>query len=538
MRKILENSRYLHFVLTAVLMFGLFCTNVNFAQASESTDAVVVSIDLNNKLENDNIISYKVDHEGNIYGPEDFTIDNEDIYLLDSSDNKVIKFTNGKATYKKLKNKAVKIASKDKNLFTLNNDLSITKYDELGNDYTYDLDKNIFNEAIVDFRAIDKYIYITTTEGNSGKTYKLNLQNNSDIAETMESFEGRIFDENTTYKTELKHEKGKSVGRSGKITIVDIKTGAEKVIPLTSKYWLIGAEYLGVDSKGNYRIKLYEMLTKEDFTVEVEETIRIVKPNGSLIGIKSKEKQKKYISNQNRVFGNDLYELKNLENSVEIIKVSSPDEKSVEKFTSKLKNIVEPSEEIVNPPFQTASTITRSTIMSNAMSYHASFKWSCTSANLAAMTNWTKPRYVGSAGSYQQMPYCWGGFSSPSQYNTGLSNGGRVGNIYTGTGAYVSNTYGVDCSGYVSRAWGLTSKYGTSTIMNVATKINASNLMQGDALNKSGSHIVLFSKYDTSGNYVLYEATTWNSYDRVALTTRTVSSISEYVPIKYNNVSN
>ncbi|MDD3137733.1 MAG: hypothetical protein PHX08_02015 [Lachnospiraceae bacterium] len=135
------------------------------------------------------------------------------------------------------------------------------------------------------------------------------------------------------------------------------------------------------------------------------------------------------------------------------------------------------------------------------------------------------------------MPYCWGGFSSISQYNTGMTNGGRVGNINTSTSGYVSNTYGLDCSGYVSRCWGLSTKYGTSTIMNVATAISAANLLEGDALNKSESHIVLFEDYDAYGNYVLYESTTLNSYDRVSHTIRSVSSLATYTPIRHNNVA-
>lgn len=73
--------------------------------------------------------------------------------------------------------------------------------------------------------------------------------------------------------------------------------------------------------------------------------------------------------------------------------------------------------------------------------------------------------------------------------------------------------------------------------MNVAKKINASDLLQGDALNYSGSHIVLFEKFDGAGNYVLYEATTLNSYDRVSHTTRSIFSMGNYVPIRYNGVS-
>lgn len=135
------------------------------------------------------------------------------------------------------------------------------------------------------------------------------------------------------------------------------------------------------------------------------------------------------------------------------------------------------------------------------------------------------------------MPYCWGGFSSTSQFNTGMKNKGRVGNINCSSPSHVSNTYGLDCSGFVSRCWGLTSKYGTSKISKVSSKIDISNIKKGDALNNSGSHIVLFEKFDANGNYVLYESTMLNEYDKVSHTVRSSSSISSYIHIKYDNIT-
>lgn len=177
--------------------------------------------------------------------------------------------------------------------------------------------------------------------------------------------------------------------------------------------------------------------------------------------------------------------------------------------------------------------------MTDAKAYHSSFTWSCAAKNLAALSNWKCPRYVSGAGTYSFMPYCWGGFSTTAQFKTGLSNGGRVGNINTSTGAYVSNTYGLDCSGYVSRCWRQSTKYGTGTIGNICSKINYSQLKSADALNKSGSHIVLYEYADGSGNYVLYEATTLNKYDRVSHTTRPISELSSsgYVALRYNGIT-
>lgn len=62
----------------------------------------------------------------------------------------------------------------------------------------------------------------------------------------------------------------------------------------------------------------------------------------------------------------------------------------------------------------------------------------------------------------------------------------------------------------------------------------------GDALNLAGSHVVLFDYSDQAGRFVLYEATKWNSYDRVVHTVRTSADLSSagYVAIRYDGITN
>ncbi|SDX77134.1 hypothetical protein SAMN05660923_02903 [Tepidimicrobium xylanilyticum] len=451
----------------------------------------------------------------------------------------ILKFTNGYFSKKIDMGEiiVVKIACEDGTLYALGNDLSIIQINSDDNRITIPVD-DINTEAITDFKVKNGVLYIVTSEGDVGTTYILNTK--GEIKErNIKKLKGRIFDENTIYQVELLPEEGHSIGHSCEMKIIDIKSGDTESIILESEYWVVGAQFLGYDSDGNYRIKMFEMATNENFNIVVEETIRTIGKDGSTKAIRGLDTQFKSITNQVKVFGNDIYELNNLKDKVQIINISEPNEKTTSSYKSKLQNIVEPISDL-DPDITNGDNqlmISRSTIMSNAKSFHSSFRWSCQSKNLEPLTNWTKPRYVGSAGTYQYMPYCWGGFSSIDQYNSGMSGTGRVGNINTSTSGHVSNTYGLDCSGYVSRCWGTSTKYGTSTIMNIAKKINASDLLEGDALNNSGSHIVLFEKYDGAGNYVLYESTKLNSYDRVSHTVRSISSMGNYVPIRYNGVS-
>jgi hypothetical protein len=93
----------------------------------------------------------------------------------------------------------------------------------------------------------------------------------------------------------------------------------------------------------------------------------------------------------------------------------------------------------------------------------------------------------------------------------------------------------VDCSGFVSRTWGTTSKYGTSTLPGISTRLSSHlSMTTGDIYNLSGSHVVLVDYLYGNGLYV-WESTTASSYDRVVRRYRDWSSFSGYDPRRYNN---
>lgn len=112
-----------------------------------------------------------------------------------------------------------------------------------------------------------------------------------------------------------------------------------------------------------------------------------------------------------------------------------------------------------------------------------------------------------------------------------------MGNTSSANGYWLSGTYGQDCSGFVGRCWGQSSKYSTYTISQVSYEISVNDLKKGDALN-SNNHIILFYQIDHGDYFDLYECTTTNNYDRVANTGRYWSEIDNaYTPIRYSYVS-
>jgi len=549
------------FVIVLSMVFMLTNVGTSPVQADQSLDEVVMTVAVGDKQSlievveqvaqidkaHEIFIEYETDHQGNVSGPMDFTIDDGDIYLLDSTKNRVIKSSDGKITEVVLKDMARKITARNGILYTLNNDLSITRYDDSGMTRFLLEDRSI-SEAVVNFQAIGEYLYISAScpsfagVGSYGsiRTYKLDLADDTGIAVSIESFEGSILDENTIYKTIIEPKEGKSLGNKGSISITDLKTGTQEVIRLSSEYWLLGATYLGIDESGNHRVKMSEATNDR-----VEQTIRYISPDGRLNGIRVQGVQEKYGSNHVKVFNNNVYELRNLKNSVDIVRIASANEKSVKTYRSKLSIISESTELTVDKEIQTAaaplsSGITRAQIMSNARSFHRGFFWTITDANLRPLTNWLRPRFVTGPGTYEFMPYCWGGFDSRSSFEAGLQNGGRVGNINSRDSAnriipHVPNTFGLDCSAFVSRAWA-TARHATITFYRISRQITWDELRQGDALNRAGHHIHLFSHFLPDGRVVVYEATTSNSLDRVANTIHMRASLTNYVPIRFNNV--
>lgn len=78
--------------------------------------------------------------------------------------------------------------------------------------------------------------------------------------------------------------------------------------------------------------------------------------------------------------------------------------------------------------------------------------------------------------------------------------------MYTASATYnkIAPYYSVDCSAFVSWAWGLSARQDTRSIANFATQISKTsyeNAQVGDCLNKAGSHVVLITDitYDSSG---------------------------------------
>ncbi|MBE0418069.1 MAG: hypothetical protein IBX63_09920 [Coriobacteriia bacterium] len=160
--------------------------------------------------------------------------------------------------------------------------------------------------------------------------------------------------------------------------------------------------------------------------------------------------------------------------------------------------------------------------------------WYCNTKNYSTRNGSIRPRYLTSANRYYYaVPYCWGGFDTISSYRNAMSAGYSAGDINC-TGAKRAGTAGVDCSGFVSRLWGLGTKRSTSTLRYVARAVSKSSMKLGDAYIWPGSHCMFF-RYYTPGGAQVFESTKTNSYDRVVTMNRTNSALANYGAWRYQN---
>lgn len=160
-----------------------------------------------------------------------------------------------------------------------------------------------------------------------------------------------------------------------------------------------------------------------------------------------------------------------------------------------------------------------------------------------------KPTYLGTtAGVYPSVPYDWGGFDSVVDYQKFMADSTshfRAGDRKESTEArtdVAACSKGVDCSGFVSRCWGLNQKESTSSLPNISTVIPRNSLLSGDILNRAGKHVVLFDKTGADPNggpnqgLFVWEATQTLKYDRVVYSWWPWSRFNKYVPRKYRSV--
>jgi|GEM_PF-1453017 len=182
--------------------------------------------------------------------------------------------------------------------------------------------------------------------------------------------------------------------------------------------------------------------------------------------------------------------------------------------------------------------ISRDSVLCMARKY-VDIKWAATDENVTEGIErmpdgtyvrtpaWVRP------GKLMNVPYKWGGFTSIDDFAAGVVQGKKCGDDYLESMGH-SDEYciGVDCSGFVSRCWGMDEKYFTATMHEISHELPSySSLQRGDALNKPHHHIRLVAEDLPSGMILTVEA---GGEWRVCYHLCKHTTLVGYTPIRFN----
>lgn len=166
-----------------------------------------------------------------------------------------------------------------------------------------------------------------------------------------------------------------------------------------------------------------------------------------------------------------------------------------------LKDCLEETSENSNARSTWTIELTRSEVEARALAM-ANLEWTVQSNHKTGGTNITVPSYVRNASvgsTVTGIPYCWGGFNGLDTCGTktkfseaALLSTQTAGNVNCSTSGHVTGTIGLDCSGFVSSAYGFTSKKSSGTLPDYATRIGWEDLKPMDFLCAEGHHVVLY----------------------------------------------
>jgi hypothetical protein len=127
---------------------------------------------------------------------------------------------------------------------------------------------------------------------------------------------------------------------------------------------------------------------------------------------------------------------------------------------------------------------------------------------VAGIPGWWKP-----GAPAKGVPYQWGGFSTPAQFDEGIKAGLAAGDVYTQAkrtaldAAVSTQAVGIDCSGFISRCWKLERSFSTRELPGLCEEIPWDDLKPGDILNTHNSHVMLFAGWadDAKSKLTAYE---------------------------------
>lgn len=176
-----------------------------------------------------------------------------------------------------------------------------------------------------------------------------------------------------------------------------------------------------------------------------------------------------------------------------------------------------------------ALAISRTDVLSRAKGF-AFHPWRCAELNLTASCNGAY-KSVYTPGDHVGLPYDWGGYMGLFEFDQGIFAGKGAGS-YPDDGV-LACTVGLDCSGFVSKAWA-TGHYTTSNLADISAAIDVNTMLTGDAFNSAGYHVAMFDRFLANGEPALYESIGYNVHYNPS---EGFSHVDGYTPRRFSQIT-
>lgn len=162
-----------------------------------------------------------------------------------------------------------------------------------------------------------------------------------------------------------------------------------------------------------------------------------------------------------------------------------------------------------------------------------------------------KPGFWWKNGTNTGMPYKWGGFDTPEQFTHRLATEPQVyagdyaspAKVAGGDDAVSRYAAGIDCSGLVSRCWGLPRPYSTRELPGICKQLSSlDDLRPGDIILRPGEHVQLFVRWEDPEHtrYRAIEAAgapEWRCFE-IIYNRHTLTTTRGFTPWRYKGIRN
>ncbi len=267
-------------------------------------------------------LSYATDIEGNLYGPADYDIEGDSIYILDTHHQNV-KIYSGNTLQEILPLTDVpfvtNIAVDNGVVYALGNNQTVYQVDK---DKTTSL-ASLYSlndmESVLDFAVQDGIVTFTVPKFGNDSVTTWTWKIGTPVTKAT-GIQGRWCGDGIRYHTAyVKNDDSLSAGKCS--ILVTYPDGSEKVVNVTASRNLAGAVVLGIDENGYMAVEVTEIWSDEEHFVRALTSLHVVDPagNGTLRLIQPEDY--KAIDNQCKWIDGKLYRMNTFETKVQIVEI-------------------------------------------------------------------------------------------------------------------------------------------------------------------------------------------------------------------------